>query len=116
MHAIHKFDNIICQIAVHLYVDNFLDYVMVSYVNCVVDDKKHLTRGEEETIILSGMLVKIIEESMHIFWNFVRTDERNANLKGLQETQVDHKDLELLLDIRKDLQKVLHTFLQINFD
>lgn len=65
---------------------------------------------------MSGMLVKIIEESMHIFWNFVRTDERNANLKGLQETQVDHKDLELLLDIRKDLQKVLHTFLQINFD
>ncbi|XP_048441274.1 uncharacterized protein LOC125477831 isoform X1 [Pyrus x bretschneideri] len=71
----------------------------------IKDDKKHLTRGEEETIILSGMLVKIIEESMHIFWNFVRTDERNANLKGLQETQVDHKDLELLLDIRKDLQK-----------
>ncbi|PQQ19560.1 uncharacterized protein Pyn_07376 [Prunus yedoensis var. nudiflora] len=28
-------------------------------------------------------------------------DERNAILKGLQETQVDHKDLELLMDIRK---------------
>ncbi|KAM1417612.1 uncharacterized protein LOC126607126 [Malus sylvestris] len=74
-------------------------------VPTIKDDKKHLTREEEESIILSGMLVKIIEESMHIFWNFVRTDERNANLKGLQETQVDHKDLELLLDIRKDLQK-----------
>ncbi|CAB4264633.1 unnamed protein product [Prunus armeniaca] len=68
-------------------------------------DKKHGGRGEDDSIILSGMLVNIIEESMRIFWKFLRKDERNAILKGLQETQVDHKDLELLMDIRKDLQK-----------
>ncbi|BFG16676.1 hypothetical protein CerSpe_029500 [Prunus speciosa] len=68
-------------------------------------DKKHGVRGEDDSIILSGMLVNIIEESMRIFWKFLRKDERNAILKGLQETQVDHKDLELLMDIQKDLQK-----------
>ncbi|KAL6294732.1 hypothetical protein ACE6H2_002874 [Prunus campanulata] len=68
-------------------------------------DKKHGVRGEDDSIILSGMLVNIIEESMRIFWKFLRKDERNGILKGLQETQVDHKDLELLMDIQKDLQK-----------
>ncbi|BBG94246.1 Protein of unknown function D [Prunus dulcis] len=68
-------------------------------------DKKHGVRGEDDSIILSGMLVNIIEESMRIFWKFLRKDERNAILKGLQETQIDHKDLELLMEIRKDLQK-----------
>lgn len=64
--------------------------------------------GEEEEgfLILSEMLVKIIEESMQIYWKFLRSDERNAVLKSLQENQVEHKDLELLTDIRKGFSKV----------
>ncbi|XP_050372911.1 uncharacterized protein LOC126790633 [Argentina anserina] len=69
-------------------------------------DKKHGMGGEEEDlIIVSEMLMKIIEESMQLFWTFLRSDERNAVLRSLQESQVEHKDLELLIDIRKDLQK-----------
>ncbi|KAM5567191.1 hypothetical protein ABKV19_015352 [Rosa sericea] len=68
-------------------------------------DKKHDMGGEEDLIILSEMLVKIIEETMQMFWKFLRKDERNAVLKSLQESQVEHKDLELLVDIRRDLQK-----------
>lgn len=79
-------------------------------------DKKHGVRGEDDSIILSGMLVNIIEESMRIFWKFLRKDERNAILKGLQETQVDHKDLELLMDIQKDLQKVRLLQIMIEYD
>lgn len=70
-------------------------------------DKKHGMGGEEEDlIILSEMLLKIIEETMQIYWNFLRSDERNVVLKTFQESQVEHKDLELLIDIRRDLQKV----------
>lgn len=79
-------------------------------------DKKHGVRGEDDSIILSGMLVNIIEESMRIFWKFLRKDERNVILKDLQETQVDHKDLELLMDIRKDLQKVRFLQIMIEYD
>lgn len=79
-------------------------------------DKKHGVRGEDDSIILSGMLVNIIEESMRIFWKFLRKDERNAILKGLQETQIDHKDLELLMEIRKDLQKVSLVQIMIEYD
>lgn len=71
-------------------------------------DKKHVMGGEEEEedlLISSGLLVEIMEESMRIFWKFLRKDEKNAILKSLQETQVEHKDLDLLIDIRKDLQK-----------
>ncbi|KAL6190057.1 hypothetical protein ACLB2K_036458 [Fragaria x ananassa] len=69
-------------------------------------DKKHGMGGEEEDlIILSEMLVKIIEETMQIYWNFLRSDERNVVLKTFQESQVEHMDLELLIDIRRDLQK-----------
>lgn len=79
-------------------------------------DKKHGVRGEDDSIILSGMLVNIIEESMRIFWKFLRKDERNAILKGLQEAQIDHKDLELLMEIRKDLQKVSLVQIMIEYD
>lgn len=83
---------------------------MTTFADDCRKDKKHVMGGEEEKeedlLISSGLLVEIMEESMRIFWKFLRKDEKNAILKSLQETQVEHKDLDLLIDIRKDLQKV----------
>ncbi|XVE91489.1 hypothetical protein REPUB_Repub01dG0014600 [Reevesia pubescens] len=64
----------------------------------------------KENAVSSEMLTDIIEESMHVFWEFLRADkdESNAISKTPQQAQVaphDPIDLELLLDVRTDLQK-----------
>ncbi|KAF8378444.1 hypothetical protein HHK36_029784 [Tetracentron sinense] len=73
-------------------------------------NKKKGRRGREEYGISIAELVAIIEESMRIFWTFLRNDKDEANviLKGLWGTQVelqDPADSKLLMDIRANLQK-----------
>lgn len=68
--------------------------------------------GNEEDAVSSEMLTDIIEESMHVFWEFLRADKDEANIvtsKTPQQAQVaphDPIDLELLMDVRTDFQKV----------
>ncbi|XWS34104.1 hypothetical protein CRYUN_Cryun21dG0011000 [Craigia yunnanensis] len=66
--------------------------------------------GDQEDAVSSEMLTDIIEEPMHVFWEFLRADqdEANATSKTPQQAQVaphDTIDLELLMDVRTDLQK-----------
>lgn len=77
--------------------------------NCIADDSfnnKKGRKGDEEDRITSPLLTKIIEESMRVYWEFLRTDkdENDIILKGpgLQ----DSVDSELLSDIQTDFQKV----------
>ncbi|KAF6148246.1 hypothetical protein GIB67_012021 [Kingdonia uniflora] len=60
--------------------------------------------------ITCSMLLQIIEESMRIFWEFLRADRDDGNviLKGLLGPQVeliDPTDSELFLDVQTILQK-----------
>lgn len=61
---------------------------------------------EEKDPISSEMMAKIIAKSMLTFWEFLRKDESNMNLKAAQQTVVDLADSKLLMGVRKDFQKV----------
>ncbi|OMO79040.1 Ribosomal protein L34Ae [Corchorus capsularis] len=66
--------------------------------------------GKEDAAVSIEMLTDTIEESMHVFWEFIKADkdEANAISKTPQQAQVaphDPIDLELLIDVRTDLQK-----------
>ena len=81
--------------------------------NSLADDcsKYKNGAGDHEDGVSSEMLTDIIEESMHVFWEFLCADkdEANATSKTPQQAQVaphDPIDLELLMDVRTDLQKV----------
>ncbi|OMO82436.1 Ribosomal protein L34Ae [Corchorus olitorius] len=82
-------------------------------VPVIKDDcsKKYKTGdGEEDAAVSIEMLTDTIEESMHVFWEFIKADkeESNAISKTPQQAQVaphDPIDLELLIDVRTDLQK-----------
>lgn len=58
---------------------------------------------EEKDEISIEKLAKIVAESMHTFWEFLRKDE---NLKAAHQILVEPADSRLLIDIRKDFQKV----------
>ncbi|KAL4318780.1 hypothetical protein GQ457_18G025260 [Hibiscus cannabinus] len=64
----------------------------------------------KEDAVPSEMLRDIIEESMHVFWEFLRADkdEPNSTSKAPFQAQVaphDPIDFNLLMDVRADLQK-----------
>lgn len=62
---------------------------------------------EEEKDPISGeKMAKIIAKSMLTFWEFLRKDESSMNLKAAQQTAVDPAESKLLMDVRKDFQKV----------
>lgn len=68
-------------------------------------------RSSENDGITSEMLTEIMEKCIRIFWDFIKADrnETNVILKGFLGTGTelqDPTDLELLTDIRADLQKV----------
>ena len=69
-------------------------------------------RDDDDDAITSDMLVEILEESIRIFWRFVRAD-KDANVvtkstrKGTQVEPLEPADLELLADVQTDLQKVI---------
>lgn len=77
-------------------------------------DKKARMKMKDEYAITSDMLVEIMEESIRIFWRFVRAD-KDANImiqksrKGTQIEPQDALDLGLLAEVRTSLQKV-HNF------
>ncbi|KAK3212704.1 hypothetical protein Dsin_017410 [Dipteronia sinensis] len=75
------------------------------------DRKKARTKGRDNYAITSDMLVEIMEESIRIFWRFVRADNKDTNIviqksrKGTQIEPQDTLDLELLSQVRTCLQK-----------
>lgn len=77
------------------------------------DKNKARGREKDEYCITSDMLVEVLEESIRIFWQFVRADRNCASLmvKGRKGTQHQELkalgDLELLMDVKKGLQKVI---------
>lgn len=58
------------------------------------------------------MLAEILEESIRIFWRFIRADKDCYSVmakgqKGIHPTEVqEQEESELLLEIRKNLEKV----------
>lgn len=76
------------------------------------DKRAVRTVQAEEDAISSGMIAKIIEESMRVFWEFLRADHKVEGKTILNVPQKNHvnlqngADLTLLMDIRADLQKV----------
>ncbi|XP_016450306.1 uncharacterized protein LOC107775136 isoform X1 [Nicotiana tabacum] len=78
----------------------------------VKDRNKARTREKDDYSITNDMLVEMLEESIRIFWRFVRADKDcysvMAKAKGQKvihpEVQ-EEDDLELLLEIRKSLEK-----------
>ncbi|OMO79266.1 Ribosomal protein L34Ae [Corchorus capsularis] len=74
------------------------------------DKRKARRKGRDDDAITSDMLVEIMEESIRIFWRFVRAD-KDANLviqkarKGTQVEPLEPDDLELLAEVQTSLQK-----------
>ncbi|XVE53238.1 hypothetical protein DITRI_Ditri02bG0188000 [Diplodiscus trichospermus] len=72
--------------------------------------KDDCSNYKEDTVSSEIMLTDIIEESMHVFWEFLRADkdESNATSKIPQQARVaphDPIDLELMVDVRTELHK-----------
>lgn len=79
---------------------NLSIYIFALPDDCLKDKK--VRRGEEEDAISSCMIAKVIEESMRVFWGFIRADKDEGNPMSLQ----NDADLGFLMEIRADLQKV----------
>ncbi|KAK4710490.1 hypothetical protein R3W88_005003 [Solanum pinnatisectum] len=78
----------------------------------VKDKTKGRGRERDEYCITSDMLVEIVEESIRIFWQFVRADRNCSSMmakgkKGIQHQDLikDLGDLELLMEVQKSLGK-----------
>ncbi|GMH05124.1 hypothetical protein Nepgr_006964 [Nepenthes gracilis] len=72
--------------------------------------KKEINMGRGKDAFTSVMLVEIIEESIRLFWQFVRKDKdaRNTILKCRRGSNLqlhNPADAELLLQVRANLQK-----------
>lgn len=71
--------------------------------------------GDDDDGITSDMLVEIMEESIRIFWRFIRAD-KDANVviknsrKRTQIEPLEPADLELLTKVQTSLQKVIMSF------
>lgn len=77
------------------------------------DRNKARTREKDDYSITNDMLVEMLEESIRIFWRFVRADKdcysvmaKAKGQKGIHPEVQEEDDLELLLEIRKNLEKV----------
>ncbi|KAL8545929.1 hypothetical protein ACS0TY_005881 [Phlomoides rotata] len=70
------------------------------------EEKKGRGKEADEHVITSEMLVEIVEESIRIFWQFVRTEKdcSTSTLSGPKKIP-DSEDQKLLQDVRKTLQK-----------
>ncbi|XP_077250034.1 uncharacterized protein LOC143889640 isoform X2 [Tasmannia lanceolata] len=80
---------------------------MYAIEDCLKDKKEGRRKGDNATT--SEMLVQLLEESMRIFWEFIKADkdETSVILKGFLGTQPDFQDpadSELFIDIRASLQ------------
>lgn len=74
------------------------------------DKRKARKRDTDEYVITSDLLVEIVEESIRIFWRFVRADKdcTTASINGNKKIPElpSPEDLKLLVEIKKVLQKV----------
>ncbi|XVE83784.1 hypothetical protein DITRI_Ditri16bG0114500 [Diplodiscus trichospermus] len=74
------------------------------------DKRKARRKGRDDDAITSDMLVEIMEESIRIFWQFVRAD-KDANVlihktrKCTQVEPLEPDDPELLAEVQTNLQK-----------
>ncbi|XVF60528.1 hypothetical protein PTKIN_Ptkin08bG0054700 [Pterospermum kingtungense] len=74
------------------------------------DKRKGRRKGRDDDAITSDMLVEIMEESIRIFWRFVRAD-KDANImiqktrKGAQVEPLERADVELLSEVQTSLLK-----------
>ncbi|KAE8729992.1 Ribosomal protein L34e superfamily protein [Hibiscus syriacus] len=80
--------------------------------------KDDCSRNKLDDAVSDEMLSDIIEESMHVLWEFIRADKDNSSVipKTPQQAQVaphDPIDLELLMDVRADLHKKEKRFKEI---
>ncbi|MCE0480746.1 hypothetical protein HAX54_037849 [Datura stramonium] len=76
----------------------------------VKDRNMARTREKGDYSITNDMLVEILEESIRIFWRFVRADKDCYSVmakgqKGIHPEVQEQEDLELLLETRKNLEK-----------
>ncbi|KAK6913254.1 Protein of unknown function DUF1666 [Dillenia turbinata] len=73
------------------------------------EKSKARRRGKGDDAITSDMLVEIMEESIRIFWRFVRADKDASHVikvsRGTQPELQDPADLDLLMEIGANLQK-----------
>ncbi|CAA3013822.1 DUF1666 domain-containing [Olea europaea subsp. europaea] len=80
--------------------------VPVIKVDSLKDKKKARKKDTDEYIITSDMLVEIVEESIRIFWRFVRADKSCTSASAKEKPELHNpEDLELLMEVRKSLQK-----------
>ncbi|OAY56808.1 uncharacterized protein LOC110607353 isoform X2 [Manihot esculenta] len=75
-----------------------------------IKDKKARRRMKDDDAITSDNLVEMIEESIRIFWRFLRADKDAyyATPKSRRGTQIEPQDpteLELVTEVRASLQK-----------
>ncbi|XP_039040585.1 uncharacterized protein LOC120178877 isoform X2 [Hibiscus syriacus] len=73
---------------------------------------------KSDDAVSNEMLSDIIEESMHVLWEFIRAEKDDSSVipKTAQQAQVaphDPIDLELLMDVRADLHKKERRFKEI---
>ncbi|KAK8686809.1 hypothetical protein V6N13_125826 [Hibiscus sabdariffa] len=72
--------------------------------------KDDCSKNKLEDAVSDEMLTDIIEESMHVLWEFIRADKDDSSVISktpplAQVAPHDPIDLELLMDVRADLQK-----------
>ncbi|KAL8093550.1 hypothetical protein AgCh_035434 [Apium graveolens] len=101
------------------YVSKRMAMLSLLHVPIIKNDRlKNKIVGEYDTISIA-VLKEIIEESMHVFWEFVRADKHGDTfmLKQYQGTKLDLQDaaahLEILLETKSKLQKVASTLVII---
>ncbi|KAG8662338.1 hypothetical protein MANES_01G090500v8 [Manihot esculenta] len=89
---------------------DILNYQKMYALEDSIKDVKTRRKAKDDEAITSDTLVEIMEESIRIFWRFVRAD-KDANsviLKSRRGTQIeplDPAELELLTEVRTSLQK-----------
>lgn len=75
------------------------------------DGKKGKGKHRGDYTITTDMLVEILEESIRLFWHFIRADKQysHAKVRRQKEILVDLQEKaasEILAELQKDLQKV----------
>ncbi|GFZ14404.1 zinc finger FYVE domain protein, putative [Actinidia rufa] len=69
--------------------------------DCLKDKKE--SGGEGESLVSIAILAEFIDESMRVFWEFLRADKDEASRTNVRLQ--DPSDSELLIDIKTSLQK-----------
>lgn len=77
-----------------------LNLIIESTDDCFKDKKDRTEKGQDG--ITSAMLTEAIKKSMHVFWDFLRVDKDEKGRVDLQNPA----DLDLLMDVQAELQKV----------